>query len=219
MRPTSAIDRRQDPATLRVVPDDQDPDKQSLLIYYPSVVEQSEYVLPRVKIESGAKSAVDPNEEKTIVPYVGAELPQSNALSVTRVTTIHPERTFLDKVLILHRMTFYFEARGAQRGDGRMSRHYYDVHKLVGFAIGEKGCHDDALIEDCVSHARMFFYRNHTGLHQAKRGSFRLRPSEKMLDPLRKDYDAMSTMIFGEVPTFESILESVTRAEERLNAV
>src|SRR5262249_48833827 len=105
------------------------------------------------------------------------------------------------------------------RGDGRMSRHYYDVHKLMGSAIGEQGCIDGALIEDCASHARMFFHRNHTGLHQAKRGSFRLRPSEKRLDLLRRDYDAMSTMIFGEVPTFEAILESVASAEDRLNAV
>jgi hypothetical protein len=65
----------------------------------------------------------------------------------------------------------------------------------------------------------MFFYRNNTGLHEAKRGSFRLCPSDKMLDPLRRDYDAMSTMIFGEVPTFQAVLESVARAEEKLNAV
>ena len=77
-------------------------------------------------------------------------------------------------------MTLYYDARGALRGDGRMSRHYYDVHKLMGSAAGKKGCVDDALIEDCVSHARMFFYRNHTGRHEAKRGSF---PSS----PIRQD--------------------------------
>jgi hypothetical protein len=83
-------------------------------------------------------------------------------------------------------MTFYYNARGALRGDGRMSRHYYDIHKLMGST--------------------------------AKRGSFRLCPSDKLLGPLRMDYDAMSTMIFGEVPTFEAVLESVARAEEQLNA-
>ena len=99
-----------------------------------------------------------------------------------------------------------------------MSRHYYDVHRLMGAPVGGKASTDDALIEDCVRHARMFFYRNHTGLHEAKRGSFRLRPSDEMLDPLRRDYDAMATMIIGEVPTFAAVLESVVRAEERLNA-
>ena len=139
------------PAMLRIAFDDQDQDKQSLLIHYPSTVEKSEYVLPRVKIESGAKSAVDPNEDRTIIPYLGPELTEGDALAVTGVTTIHPERTFLDKILILHGMTFYYDARGALRGDGRMSRHCYDVHKLMGSAVGKKGCVDDALIEDCVS--------------------------------------------------------------------
>src|SRR5215813_5130471 len=118
------------PEMLRIVPDEQDTDRQSLLIHYPSVVETSEYVLPRIKIESGAKSAVDPHEDATIVPYLVPDLPAGNALTVAGVTTIRPERTFLDKILILHGMTCYYDAKGALRGDGRMSRHYYDVHKL-----------------------------------------------------------------------------------------
>jgi hypothetical protein len=44
-------------------------------------------------------------------------------------------------------------------------------------------------------------------------------PSDKkMLSLLRQDYNAMSTMIFGEVPNFDAVLESIARAEERLNA-
>jgi nucleotidyltransferase AbiEii toxin of type IV toxin-antitoxin system len=50
------------PATLNVVLDEDDPDRQSLLIHYPSAVEKSAYVAPSVRIESGAKSAVDPTK-------------------------------------------------------------------------------------------------------------------------------------------------------------
>jgi predicted nucleotidyltransferase component of viral defense system len=50
-----------DPALLTVVLDEADADRQSLLIHYSSAVEKSEYVTPSVKIESGAKSALDPN--------------------------------------------------------------------------------------------------------------------------------------------------------------
>jgi hypothetical protein len=207
-----------DPSTLRVVLDEADQDKQSLLIHYPSAVEKSDYVSPSVKIESGAKSAVDPNENKTIIPYLAPDLTGGDALAVTGVTTIYPQRTFLDKVLILHGLAFYYDATGTLRGSGRMSRHYYDVHCLMDSPVGENACTDDRLIEDCIRHAKMFFHRNHAGLHEAKRGAFRLRPSSGMLGPLRRDYDAMVTMIFGEVPTFEAVLESVARAEERLNA-
>ncbi|HEV7603210.1 MAG TPA: nucleotidyl transferase AbiEii/AbiGii toxin family protein [Bradyrhizobium sp.] len=179
-----------DPEALRVVLDDADQDRQSLLIHYPSAVEKSDYVTPSVKIESGAKSALDPNDDKTIVPYLGPDFTEGDALAVTEVTTIDPGRTFLDKVLILHGMTCYFDAKGTLRGNGRMSRHYYDVHRLIGAPVGEKACTDDVLIEDCVRHARTFFYRGNTGLDTAQRGSFRLRPTAAMLEPLRRDYEA-----------------------------
>jgi hypothetical protein len=208
-----------DPMLLRVVLDDADQDRQSLLIHYPSAVEKSDYVTPSVKIESGAKSALDPNEVRTIVPYVAPDYTEGDTLTIAEVTTIDPERTFLDKILILHGMTFYFKENGVLRGDGRMSRHYYDVHRLLGAPVGEKACTDNALIEDCVRHARMFFHRAKTGLNTAERGSFRLSPTEPMLDLLRRDYEAMAVMIFGEVPSFETVLESVARAEERLNAI
>jgi hypothetical protein len=208
-----------DPAGLTVVLDENDPDRQSLLIRYPSAVERADYIAPSIKIESGAKSALDPHEDRTIIPYLGPDVTGGNALAVSGVMTIDPERTFLDKVLILHGMTYYFEARGTLRGDGRMSRHYYDVHRLMATSTGEKACADDSLIEDCVRHAKMFFYRGNTGLDVAKRGSFRLRPTKEMLESLKQDYSAMATMIFGAVPTFEDLLASVARAEERMNVL
>lgn len=208
---------RKDPNMLHIVLDEEDADRQSLRIYYPSAVEPSDYVAPFVKIESGAKSALDPHREKTIVPYLAPDVGESKALAVPDVTTIDPARTFLDKILILHGMTLFFEATGALRGAGRMSRHYYDVHQLVATAVGKKACADDAMIEDCVRHARLFFYRANTGLESAQHGSFRLMPTAAMIGPLRQDYAAMATMIFGEIPNFDAVLESVARAEELLN--
>ena len=207
------------PSLFNVTVDDADDDRQSLLIHYPSAVEKSEYVTPSVKIESGAKSALDPNESRTIIPYLAPDIPNGETLAVTDVTTINPARTFLDKVLILHGMTFYFEAKNVLRGNGRMSRHYYDIHQLMADQVGKDGCVDDALINDCIRHAKMFFYRNNTGLDQAKRGSFRLRPTEPMLDPLRQDYEAMAGMIFGNKPSFMDVLKIVAQVEEKLNTL
>jgi hypothetical protein len=206
------------PTELRVVLDENEIDKQSLLIHYPSDVEKAGYVQPSIKIESGAKSALDPNEPTRIVPYLATDIADPESLAVAGVTTIKPERTFLDKILILHGMTYYFEATGTLRGNGRMSRHYYDVHRLTAGAVGQNACSNAGLIADCVRHAKMFFYRKNTGLEDAKRGSFRLLPSAAMLNPLRRDYEAMATMIFGDVPTFDAVLTSIAQAEDRLNA-
>jgi hypothetical protein len=206
-------------ADLRVSLDEHEPDRQSLLIVYPSAVEPSDYVTASVKIESGAKSALDPHALRAVTPYLSDDLPDGDALTVPGVVTIDPERTLLDKILILHGMPFWFEARSELRGNGRMSRHYYDVHRMLGAPIGAKALVDDALISDCVRHARMFFHRNNTGLELAQRGTFRLRPTAAMLDPLRQDYARMATMIFGDVPSFDAVMESVATAEAKLNAV
>src|SRR5207249_1910106 len=69
-----------------VLVDPDDPDAQSLLFWYPSVTAaRDDYVRPAVKIESGAKSALDPHEHLTIRPYVSDDLPRL-ALSVDNVT-------------------------------------------------------------------------------------------------------------------------------------
>lgn len=54
-----------------------------------------------MKIESGAKSALDPHVAATVIPYIDEDLPNLN-LQAANVTTVRPERTFWDKVMILH---------------------------------------------------------------------------------------------------------------------
>jgi hypothetical protein len=112
--------------------DDQDPDGQSLLFLYPSVTSgHEEYIRRAIKIESGAKSALDPHEPVTISPYVADDLP-TLSLAVPNITTVVAERTFWDKVIIIHGVRQWFEKRGVLRHLGqRVSRHYYDIHRMM----------------------------------------------------------------------------------------
>jgi Nucleotidyl transferase AbiEii toxin, Type IV TA system len=121
-----------DPKTGRVEPDSDDLDQQSLLIWYPKVTADDDgYIRPAVKIESGAKSALDPNQPTAIRPYVTDVLAEID-LSVPGITTVIAERTSWDKAVILHGLRQWFERRGVLRGGGqRVSRHYYDVYCLL----------------------------------------------------------------------------------------
>jgi hypothetical protein len=38
-----------------------------------------------------------------------------------------------------------------------------------------------------------------------------------MLEPLRRDYDAMAGMIFGRIPAFDEIMAAVSDLERRVN--
>ncbi len=206
-----------DAGAARVEADDADADGQTLLIWYPAATPRSDYVRAAIKIESGAKSALDPNSEVPINPYVDDDLPALD-LTVPAVRTVDPERTFWDKVVIAHGLRRWFDKRGELRGGGqRVSRHYYDLHMLAGGPAGEAALTDAALGTDCVAHARMFFNRPDFDLASAVPGSFALAPHDAMIDQLRVDYRAMQGMIFGDPPAFEAVLASISSLETRLN--
>jgi hypothetical protein len=201
-----------------VVIDPGDPDGQSLLFWYPAVTAgHDDYIRPTVKIESGARSALDPHQNLTIVPYIADEVPRLE-LRAENITTIVAERTFWDKVVILHGVRNWFENRGVLRGQGqRVSRHYYDVHSIFHSKFGARAVADRALGVDCVAHARMFFNSPDLNLDHAAHGTFSLAPTDAMVDDLRRDYARMAGMIIGEPPEFDDVMASVAALENELN--
>ena len=96
------------------------------------------YVRPAVRIESGAKSALDPHQGVTIKPYVADEA-EGLDLDVPDVTTIEPGRTFWDKIVIAHGSCGVgTSVAGVLRQEGqRVSRHYYDLHRLIASEGGQ----------------------------------------------------------------------------------
>jgi hypothetical protein len=198
--------------------DPDDPDRQSLLLWYPAVsTGPRDYVRPAVKIESGAKSAVDPNVLATLKPYVADDVPNLD-LRVADITTVLAERTFWDKVIILHGLQSWFDRRGQLRHGGqRVSRHYYDVFCLLQSSLGERALTDRDLAADCARHARMFFHSHDLDLEHAVPGTLLLAPSSTMLEPLRRDYDAMTGMILGAAPAFDEVVAAIAALELRLN--
>lgn len=73
------------------------------------------------------------------------------------------------------------------------------------------------MAEDCVRHARMFFNRPDLDLDSAVPGSFALTPHDGMLADLRRDYEAMSGMVFGSIPTVDEVIASIKGLEQRIN--
>jgi hypothetical protein len=201
---------------IRIEPDAHD--AQTLLLIYPSATPSDDYIAKSVKIESGAKSALDPNTLRTITPYVDADVPGID-LAVPNVTVVDAERTFWDKVVIVHGLRRWFDKRDQLRGNGqRISRHYYDLYRLIHSETGKAAMANLDLGEDCVAHARMFFNRPDFGLASARPPTFALCPERRMIDQLRQDYQAMSVMIFGDAPRFDDVIEAIAGLQNSLNA-
>lgn len=204
-----------------VHPDPDDKDSQTLLVKYPSLFarDDSAYVAPQVKIEGGARSALDPNPAHTIIPYIANELPDWS-FKVGNITVSAAERTYLDKLLILHGVHCGYRDEGRMpTGKQRISRHYYDVAMMTGTDVGKSALSDMSLLADARSHNAIAFRQAWKKLEEAVPGSLRLVPQAEPLAVIERDYAEMREMLFGDPPDFRWIMEQIGQAEAAVNRI
>ncbi len=108
----------------------------------------------------------------TFLPYIAHEI-KSEDFDVPNVITIDAERTFWDKIIILHGIRRWYDLKGVMRQNGhRVSRHYYDVYQLLQSATGHLAKCKLDLASDCARHAKMFFNSSSLDLISARPGTF-----------------------------------------------
>lgn len=202
-----------------VILDEEDSDRSTLLLHYPSLFtkDSEAYVQPRVKLEGGGRSALDPHESRTIEPFIASVLDDWD-FTVPNVVTICPERTFWDKVMILHGWHCGHRDENRLPSDRqRLSRHYYDVAMIYKVDRGKAAVEDAELRENVRQHTIKFFNRAWMKLGEAVPGSMRLTPRDELLKALQTDYQAMQGMMLGEVPDFKEILAELSALEAQIN--
>jgi hypothetical protein len=202
-----------------IVVDPDDQDKSTLLFRYPSLfpLNNTAYVQPRVKLEGGGRSALDPHQDCSIKPFIAGIL-NSWDFSVPNIMSIAPERTFWDKVMILHGWHCGYRDEGRKPGDRqRVSRHYYDVAMIFKTNIGQNAIQDNQLREDVRNHTQMLFGAAWKKLDEAVPGSMRLIPIDDLKAVLETDYQAMQEMMLGKPPAFDEIIEIISELEALIN--
>lgn len=194
-------------------------DPNTLELYYQSVVtESSNYIQPRVLLEMGARSLTEPSEAKPIISFIDE---QFKTLSFTQkafdVQVVLPSRTFIEKVLLLHEE--FSKPIGKIRTD-RLTRHLYDLEKLMDTDFGKAGFKDDKLFNTIIEHRkhvtplRGIDYTNH------QKGRLSIMPPEEMEKSWEQDYKTMQeNMIVGESLSWNKLLERIKDIENGFNNV
>ena len=172
------------------------------------------YILPRVKLEIGPLAAWVPHQAFPVMPYVGEAFPQLD-IQAFDVPTILAERTFWEKVTILHQEHFRPEKLAVP---ARFSRHYYDLFKMSFSSVCQNALADTELLRKVVEFKRKFYPRAWARYDLAHPGDIRLMPPEHSMKPLADDYAQMHLMIFGDYPTWQEILAGLQNLEEIINA-
>ena len=189
-----------------------DSDDHVLLLQYPLTF-RSSYIIPHIRLEIGPLAAWQPNRESPILPYVAEVFPQLKIAPIS-VPTIIAERTFWEKVTILHQEHHRPEHL---RVPLRYSRHYYDLYMMVQSPCAVNAIKDTALLKQVVDFKRKFYPRAWARYDLAVPGTIELLPAPHSQNSLREDYAAMKNMIFGDYPSWEEIIGSLTKLQTVIN--
>lgn len=190
-------------------------DPQTILFHYPRIF-HSEGLQQTVRLEIGPLAAWVPAEECLITPYSAEQYPQLFEQSRTLVRTATAERTFWEKTTILHQVAHFPEGR---RFPSRYSRHYYDVFCFCKNVHKRRAFEKRELLETVALFKEKFYPSGAAKYDTARIGSLRLVPPGFVLKDLERDYANMREMIYGDIPSFDEVLECMERLEKEINAL
>jgi len=171
---------------------------------------------PEIQLEVGPLASWVPNAEYRIRSYAAEALPDLFEQPTGKVWAIKAERTFWEKVTILHHEAH--RPAGSPQPAG-YSRHYYDVCRLARCAVKQTAFADIELLHAVTAFKNKFYHRGWARYDLAIPGTMKLVPPPHVLASVERDYDQMQFMIFGERPSFQEIMAQVAELESEINAL
>ena len=193
------------------------PEPRKIYIEYESLFgESTDYIKPRVMLEVGARSLMEPTTDARVHSLVETALPDvRTSLISPQIPTATIEKTFLEKAFLLHEL-FSTDA-GAHAG--RKSRHLYDLEKMMDEPFAEAAIRDDALWEAISHHRQVFTSMKDVDYTPDIRKRITLVPPEEFMNEWRDDYETMrGTMVFGSSPSFEDLIKRMQELERRFKS-
>ena len=195
---------------------DSDKDPTVILLHYPSVVEDTiSYIPPRVKIEISCLSMDEPTEEREIHSLIGECFESEDADANCIVRTVVPTRTFLEKIFLLAE-----EFQKEQPRSLRMSRHLYDLEKLMDTKYGHEALSDRSLYDAIVEHRRTYYALKHINydLHNPSTINFTI--PESSIEAWKADYtDMRRFFIYGESWSFDVLIKKIEELQEKVRSI
>lgn len=164
------------------------------------------------KLGDGEWISVDTEDEMVVNFYYPDIFSQKD----TSVLTIDVERTFWEKLTILHKIANFPEGKPLP---ARYARHLYDVYNMGNSWVKERAFKRKELLEKDVVFKQKFYYVKGAHYETATLSSIELLPKEAVLNALKEDYQAMRNMIYGNIPEFEEILEFLKKLQEEVHGL
>ena len=200
----------------RKVPHDKDPSV--LYIQYSSLYNsQASYAVPTIKIEISVLSMSEPFEMRRISSLVEQVFDGEDVDSdfVQTIRTVSPARTFLEKAFLLCE-----EYQKDKPRTHRMTRHFYDLEKLMHTPYAEMALKNVALYHEIVEHRRKFYHVGYVDYDKELPSNIQIVPNEEMIAAYETDYDEMKeSFIYGTPLDFKELMQKMSELQERVRNI
>ena len=90
----------------------------------------------------------------------------------------------------------------------RYSRHYYDLYRMAQTSVKDVAFSYIDLLKTVVDFKMKFYPRAWAKYPEAIPGTLKLIPPEYRFPALISNYEAMKDMLYGDVPSFDTIMET-----------
>ena len=190
-------------------PIDHDSDPTIIFVNYESILPSSMRLIDaRVKIEISCLSMSEPYEQCEIRSLVFDKFPEEDDEMAASINTVTPSRTFLEKALLLSEELQKEEPRTL-----RMSRHLYDLDRLMDTEFGQKSLNDGNLYKAIVEHRRRFYHLGYVDYDKDYPTSIDFIPRNEVLKAYRLDYETNMAdgYIYGEAKPFKELMKRMEK--------
>jgi hypothetical protein len=212
---TSYLDSAAGLGTFNILLDEVDKDRQTVLVKYESILAPRTvaYIMPSVKIELGARSGNEPVSIKEIRALIDEAIPGRPWAQVARVRALDPRRTFLEKAFLIHEEIHRSQIKPRKI---HLSRHLYDLFRLIKAEVGESAIRDKELFERVLKNRSTLFAYSWIDYATMKVTSLHLCPPDDQIESWRNDYQILCReMIYGTPPDFSVMIEAIHEFEDR----
>jgi len=174
------------------------------------------YIKPVVKLEISGRSMNEPVTEISLQSFLDEVLPDTPYSEKPFViNAVVPERTFWEKICLLHEE--FAKPQELIRSE-RMSRHLYDLEKMMGSPISDKAFVNNELYNSIAEHRRVFVGLKGFDYSTLATKTINILPPKSIISEWRQDYETMrDTMIYGESLSFDKLMERIIQLNEIIN--
>ena len=202
---------------MKAVDSDQDP--RIIDLYYPNLITPAGYLKARIQIEIGSRSLREPYTIIPIRSLIDEHYPESDfSQKPVKIPCVNPERTFLEKVFLLHEE---FHRPIEKIRVDRLSRHIYDVVKISETDFYDIALTNKELYESIVNHRYSFSRVGGVDYHGLQPQTVNPIPIDEVIDAWKTDYQStVVSMIYDlDPPSFDVLIDKLAQVRKRINGL